>query len=309
MGGCSSYDSSGSYDWGRGANVTRRSAQDYAKQDRREYTGFSSYGLGAPKGKEIRAESPLAVVLAVDVTGSMKEWPGLIFQKIPTLYSEANVALQGIKLGELEKGKKVDGVLEMAVIAIGDAPAGDRVPLQVGDFAKGSDLVNIVNRIYPEGGGRGNAKESYDLALYYVDRHCKTPNVPKSAKPILIIAGDEGFYEEVDPGCVNALIGDDIKQPRKTEDVIERIKKKFDTYMLRPEPSNYNYAPIHKQWQDALGSQRVLRMDDPARLVDCIIQICAYAAGNFDLGKDLLERRQTPKQVKEVLDALSPLTK
>jgi hypothetical protein len=275
--------------------------------DRRNYTG-SSNGLGAPVGKEIETKSPLALALVVDITGSMREWPQLIFEKIPTLYAEANVALQGIKLEELQQGKTLEDVLDVSVIAVGDAK-GDRAPLQVLEFSKGADLVNGINKIYPEGNGGGNAKESYDLAAYYLLNHCKTPNVPKGAKPLCIIAGDEGFYERMNIVEIKDMIGDDLDEGPNTTEVMKQLADRFDTFILRPE-LHYNpstYARIHEQWQEVLGDQRAIRMPSPERLVDCIIGICAYAGNNFEIGEELLKRRQSPSQVKEVLKALHSL--
>jgi len=311
MGGQSTnYGSSRGYDWSDSKSVTRRSARSYAQDDRRRYTG-SSEGLGAPVGKEIKTNSKLAAILVVDVTGSMHTWPQLIFEKIPTLYTECNAVLQGLELDELKKkGKNIEDLLEMAVIAVGDAQ-GDSSPLQVLDFSKGADLVKGVNKIYPEGNGGGNAKESYDLAAYFILNHCKTPKVSKEAKPLVIIAGDEGFYEKIKVREVKDLIGDNLTKSLDTSDVIKKLTKKYDTYILRPE-EHYDagtYARIHNQWQKALGAQRALKMDNPQRLVDCIIGICAYASDNFKIGEDMLKRRQTPEQVTQVLETLHPLLK
>jgi len=238
----------------------------------------------------------------------MREWPGLIFEKIPTLYTESNAVLQGVSLKELERGRKLEDLLDMAVIAIGDGPAGDRYPIQVVDFSKGAELVKGVNSIYPEGGGHGNAKESYDLAAYFLLNHCKIPNM--KGKPLLVVAGDEGFYDKVDALCVKQNIGDDLPQELDSNVVMKKLAERFDTYILRPEPSSYGldvYRQIHNQWVDVFGAQRVLRMDNPKRLVDCFIGICGYASDNFKISEELLKRRQTPEQVDDVLRTLHPL--
>lgn len=304
MGGMSS-GYSGSYDWRKDDSVTKRSASSYADDDDRNYKGFSSVGIDPPVGKNIKTESKLAAVLVVDVTGSMREWPKLIFEKLPTLYNEANVALQGIDPKELGEDSDIEQKLELSIIAIGDAK-GDSRPLQVVDFCKGSDLVDKVNELYPEGGGGGNIVESYDLAAYFLANHCETPNC---AKPICIIAGDEGFYDKVSKRYVRDLIGDKLETDLDTIVVLNELKEKFDVYILRPEPmyDAGTYKGIQKQWEDAIGAQRVLRMEDPRRLVDCIIAVSSYAADNINCGKALLKRRQTPEQVKQVLATLHPL--
>ena len=131
MGGMSSdWGDSSAYDFSGDSHVTKKSAKDYARDDNRSYTGSSSKGIAPPVGKNITAKGDLAAILIVDVTGSMQKWPKLIFEKIPTLYNEANVAIQGLDLKNLEKGKKASDNLELAVIAIGDAYVDER-PLQL----------------------------------------------------------------------------------------------------------------------------------------------------------------------------------
>lgn len=311
MGGMSTdWDYSGSYNWSDDDKTRKKSARDYAKNDNRTYTGNRTQGLEPPVGKEIKTDSPLAQILVVDVTGSMRAWPQLIFEKIPTLYAESNAVLQKADLDDLKNGKTVKDILDMAVIAVGDAK-GDAYPIQVVDFSKGTDLVNGINTIYPEGHGGSNKVESYDLAAYFITRHCQTPNVPKGAKPLVIIAGDEGFYDHVQKAWVRKLIGDDLTSNLDAKVVMEELREKCDTYIIRPEiayPVDV-YAKIQTQWEEVFGAERVLRMTDPNRLVDCIIGIAGYAADNFDQGVKILERRQTPKQVKDVLETLHPLLK
>jgi len=308
MGGSTTdYGSSGDYNFSRGPSVTKRTAKDYADIDGRNYVAPTK-GLPPINGKDIGTDSKLAAAIILDVTGSMMEIPKMFIEKMPTLYAEANAAIQGINLKELEKGKKLDDLLKMAIVAVGDAGM-DKYPFQVLDYCNGANLVNGVLGIFPEGGGGGNLEESYDLGAYYLLNHSDTPNVPKGAKPLLIIAGDEGFYKYVKAPWVKKHIGDDLNGNLETKEVMKKVAKKFDTYILRPEIS-YDagiYATIQKQWEEVFGPQRVLRMKDYSRLVDCIIGICGYASDNFKISEELLRRRQTTDQVDEVLRVLHPL--
>lgn len=305
MGGMSTdWGSSRAYDFSDSA--TRKSARDYSAADNRTYTGDTSHGLAAPVGKEISTKSRLATILAIDTTGSMRDWPKLIFEKIATLYTESNVVAQGLDVDDVKKkGTTIDDTLEIAVIAFNDAGVGDSYPIQVVDFSKGADLVKGVNSIRPAGGGGGNLVESYDLAAYFVAKHCKAPN---AGKPLFIFAGDEGFYEQVVSQQVRKLIGDDLAENMSTTTVLKDLMKRFNVYILRPEPyyDAATYRQIQAQWEGVLGPERVLKMDDPQRLVDCIIGLHALAANNFKAGEDLLRRRQTEAQVDEVLKTLHP---
>jgi len=303
MGGWSSTKYS-DYNWSRSKKVTKKSAKSYTNDDGRVYQQ-PTRGK-SPIGTELKTESDLAAILMVDVTGSMRNWPEIIFDRLPVLYGECNAALQGQKVDELEKGKKIDPKLELGVLAIGDAYC-DRYPLQATKFCKGPELVKEVKNLYPEGGGGGNEVESYDLGLYYLLNHCETPNVKK---PLLVIAGDEGFYKTVKKEWVERHTGDKIAKDIDTKEMIEKVKEKFDLYVIRPEPGSYSegtYNRIHQEWQEAVGHEKVLRMESPWDIVNCIVGIAAYKAGNFEEGINMLKRRETPEEVRNALKALHPL--
>jgi len=310
MGGYTSYGGgSSSYDYSSKPAVTKRSASSYAKEDKRTYKKPEK-GITMPVGKTIESNSPYSAVLVVDVTGSMQEWPKMIFDKIPALYSESNVVIQGLDLENLARGgTKPEDKLELSVIGIGDITGPEMYPIQVLDFAKGPGLVRGIKTINPEGQGGPFGRESYEMAAYYLNNFCKTPKVPKGTKPILVFACDEDFYPTINPADIKKCFGKNIGQYLDSDEVMKDLTKKFDTYVLRPEPQGecgvYLRAQAH--WESILGKQKVLKMKDPARLVDDFIAICGYSADNFNHAKKLLDRRQDPKQVKDVLDDLHPL--
>jgi len=309
MGGFSSDSgSSSSYDWSHDDKVSKKSAESYAKDDSRTYSGSTSKGIEPPVGKDIEATEKMAAILVVDVTGSMQSWPRQIFQKIPTLYSEANAAIQGKSPSELAKSKgNLEDKLELSVIAIGDTHS-DSHPLQVVDFSKGGELVKGVNQIYPEGGGGSFGEESYGLAAYFIDKHCKTPKTPKGVKPLLVFACDEDFYSTISPSEIKRYTGDVVKQSIDTDEVIKSLVKKYDVFVLRPELGESDvYQRAEKHWKDLVQEERVMKMSDPKRLVDCFIALAGYASNNFESAEEMLKRRQTPEQVKEVLKTLHPL--
>lgn len=310
MGGTSiDYGSSRDYDFDSKPSVTKKSAASYAKDDKREYVAPTK-GLPHIKGKDISSESKYAGAILLDQTGSMKDIPRIFIDKMPTLYAEANAAVQGKKLLDLQSGEKLEDLLEISVVAIGDSRFRESYPFQVLDYCKVPALVKGVLGIYPEGMGGGNLSESYDLGTYYLLNHSKTPNVPKSVKTPLIILGDEGFYPEILAQEVEDFIGDKLPNNLETKEIMKQLKKKFDVYVLRPELSysESEYAKVQEQWEGVFGAERVLKMKEGyQRVVDCIIGIFGYAANNFENAKELLERRQKPEQVEEVLETLHPL--
>jgi len=317
MGGYSSSRGSSSkdYDWSSSSRVTKKSASDYATSDKRKYDSSAAKGIACPadqKDKELKTDSDLASIIMLDVTGSMSDLPEKIIEKMATLYHESNAAIQGYSPKELEKDKtkasSLETKLDIAVVAVRDSRMGDDYPIQTVNFSHGADLVKNVNQILTSGGG-GNAKESYDLAAYHLIKHVETPKIPSGVKPLLVIVGDEGFYDISRASEVKDFIGDSIPQDLDGKKLMQTLAKKYDVFLLRPELSydQTTYAEIHKQWAEILGQERVLKMNDSKRIVDCIIALHGYVANNLKGAEDMLKRRQTPEQVKEVLETLHPL--
>ncbi|MFW5746062.1 MAG: hypothetical protein ACOCWQ_00750, partial [Nanoarchaeota archaeon] len=157
-------------------------AQSAAAKGPRSYTAPPGPDLGLvdPHGKRIHSDKKNPVIVAVDVTGSMAAWPGEIFDRLPLLYQTLSQYRDDV---------------EISFCAIGDANS-DRYPLQINEFASGVALEDHLKALYPEGGGGGQSRESYELFGYHVLQNAQTPN---ATSPFLIMFGDEGFYDTVDP--------------------------------------------------------------------------------------------------------------
>jgi uncharacterized phage-like protein YoqJ len=307
MTGCSTSISAKDYNWNEDEKVTKKSAADYAKEDKRIYKPPST-GLKPPIGMNISTDELFVNVIKLDLTGSMHKEPERFLEKMSTLYEESNAALQGYDSKDMQKkAQNVPDVLSVSIIGIGDAYV-DKYPLQVTNFEKRSGLIKSIKDIFPEGGGGGQLTESYELGAYYLLNHCKTP---KCKKPLCIIFGDEAPYDRVNCHQVKALIGDDLKQDLSTTEVLKELKEKFDTYIIQPELeySEAEYKEVHEKWRKILGPQRVIVIESVARAVDCIIGLNGVYSNNWDAAKDMLERRQKPDQVKEVIEALHPTLK
>lgn len=304
MGGSSTFSSSGSYDWSRSA--AHKTAKDFADDDRRTYTGYSARGLDPPVGKDISTKSKLPVILELDVTGSMETWPRFILDRVPTMYHEMNAVLQGYDPKQLENNLvPVEQEMEISIIAIGDE-LYDRRPLQVVDFQKHNKLVKSLNEIYPEGGGGGNAMESYAMGAYYALNHCKTDNA--MIKPLCFIAGDEAFYDTLDKKQVKRLTGDTLKQDMDSFEIMRELNRRFETYVLRPElsyPKNV-YEDIHRKWKKVVNGERVLRMEDPEAIVNCMIMLAGVSSNNYKQALGMLNRREEKWEIDQALKAIHP---
>lgn len=233
--------------------------------------------LATPR-KTIVSRSANPIVVAVDVTGSMQHWPAEIFDRLPLLYQTLSQYREDV---------------EVSFVALGDATC-DRFPLQVTDFRRGIDLEETLKALYGEGGGGGQARESYELLAYSLLYRAQAP---EANRPFLIIYGDEGFYDQVNPGQVRALIGDDLKEPLDSRRLWRAVAEAWNVYHLRKPYGGQQEAQIRAQWQEVLGPERVVLLDDEQRAVDLALGLIARSWGHYDDFERNMSARQSDDKV------------
>ncbi len=283
------------YDYDTSDHVVRKSAKAYNVDYEREYQ--EGYGLPPPKGKILHTKAKFPLVVAVDITGSMRELPKLIFEKLCILYNEALFFLP----------EELKDSFEISFAAIGDAYA-DRYPLQITDFATGFELDQNIKSLNPEGGGGAAYRETYELLAYYYATRCNMPKAMKTIRPMLIFIGDEGYYAKINRGQIKDLMGDPPQTDLISLEIFEKLRKKFDVYILRVEYQDQKAnQEIHESWIEALGKERVIMLREPRRVVDTVLGLIAANVDQFDLFKERIEVRQTPEQVDLVYSTLDGL--
>ncbi|MEZ6184444.1 MAG: hypothetical protein R3F62_05450 [Planctomycetota bacterium] len=244
-----------------------------------------------PKGRTITTQSTTPLVVGVDVTGSMASWPGEIFDRLPLLYQTLS---------------QYRPDLEVSFVAIGDATC-DRYPLQVCDFASGVGLEDQLKALYPEGGGGGQSKESYELFAYYLLHHYRAPN---AEEPFLILYGDEGFYERVSKAQVKHFCGGAAQGNLDSASLWGQVAEAWNLWHLRKPYSPSMEAEVHGQWADAIGAERILLLDDEQRAVDVALGLIARSWGEFeDFEENMLARQDAQKvaALRAKLDAAGSL--
>lgn len=257
-----------------------------AKSEPRTYSVKSvpKLNLVDPLGKEFTTDSKNPTLWLVDGTGSMQKRPAEIFDRVPLVYQT---------LAQY----KDDFV--MGLYVIGDATF-DNWPLQVNGFGKGPEIDEQLKAVKAEGGGGPGIRESYELAGYFIDQKVKTPN---AVSPIMIIMGDEKFYDKIDPAQVAKYTGDTIQGPIDSLEVWKRLGQKWDIYFLR-KPYSGKDKEITAQWEEALGPQRIITVLDDDRTVDHGIGIIAKRWGYLKDFKLNMESRQDSKKVAELEESL-----
>jgi ribosomal protein S27AE len=230
--------------------------------------------------KHVRTESTNPLIVAVDVTGSMASWPAEIFDRLPLLYNTLSQYRED---------------LEICFAAIGDA-AYDQWPLQVTTFASGFDLEQLLASLHGEGGG-GDAPESYGLFAHWVNTHVKIPNAEEP--PFLIVFGDVTMHPKVPKDQVAHYLGDRVRRDVDALEAWRQVGQTWNTWFLR-RPTGRPGDRVDKQWGQAIGEQKVFRIEDEQRAVDYAMGLIARAWGHFADFQDNMRARQSEEKVASV---------
>jgi len=275
-----------------------RARQRYDRHVGRSYGDAQAKRVSATNlvPANVKTESPTPLVIWVDVTGSMGDWPATIFSKLPYLDHEIKTEYLGADA-------------EVCFGAVGDAHS-DRYPVQVQPFTIGTDMTKKLEKLVIEGNGGGQVKESYELAALYTLHNIETPNAVE--KPIVIFIGDEMAYDKVTVAEAKGHAKVKIARQVTTKSIFKSLKEHFSPYVILKQ---YRMAEcslnreIEKFWVDLMGRDRIAYLDDAGRVVDVIFGILAKESGREDYFREEIEGRQTKAQVKTVYKALSTVHK
>lgn len=246
-----------------------------------------------PCNRRIACESKSPFVFAFDVTGSMGNLPKIIYDKMPMIAGQI-----------IEQGYVEDPIVSLA--GIGDI-LSDRAPIQISDFAQIRNIDEWLERIYLEGGGGGQAKESYELVMYFYARNCDMKN---AETPFLIITGDEGFRENLFAADLQAKFGG-AHENVNSQTIFDELKTKFkgNVFLIH---RYYSSSPdedsrIVIQWENALGKENVIRLSDDSAIADTMLGLIAIVTGSRTLDEyleDMKNREQTPERIDGVEGSL-----
>lgn len=241
---------------------------------------------------ELRTNSPSPLIIAADVTGSMGEWPAVMFEKLPYLELE----------GQTYLGKD----MEIAWLAVGDVPA-DSYPLQSRPFTKGTELKTELAKLVIEKGGGGTMQESYQLAAFYA---LHKVHMPRAIRPIMIMIGDEKAYPTITVEEAR-LAGVNIERSVTTRDMFALLRQKMSVYLIRKpyragtgDGMSEIDKEIHREWAEYLGEDHIAYLAEPKRVVDVIFGILAKETGRVEEFRKEIEGRQTKAQVDTVYKSL-----
>ena len=260
---------------------------DYDADVRAGRTAKAVHKLLDPKGLKMRESRDStnhlhsnAIVVALDVTGSMASVSPKIHAKLPNL------------MGLLTRKNYIPDP-QILFAAIGDATC-DSIPLQVGQFESGAEMEDDISHFVLEGGGGGQQTESYELMAYIGARKTSIDCLEKRGrKGYFFFIGDEMNYSRVKRNEVQSLIGEDIGEDISTEQIFKELKKKYTVFFVLPEDaSNGHDESIMNHWRKLLGAEHVLRLakaDGVADLIATQIGMCEGTIDSDDAVRDMID--------------------
>lgn len=239
---------------------------------------FTSTSMKAnldPKGVKVResrdsVDSPAAtpIIIATDVTGSMGELAGIIARKgLGTLFEE------------ILKRSPVTNP-HMMFMAIGDANC-DSAPLQVSQFEADNRIVEQLADTYIEGGGGGNAHESYELPWYFAANHTVHDSLIKRGKRgYLFTVGDEPIGPGLTKEQIKRFIDDGVERDFSSAEALDMAKRMYDCYhiIINAGYAASAMAQVKKTWEPLMG-QHLVVLDDYTKLSETIVSIIEVAEG------------------------------
>lgn len=253
----------------RAATGTRAFAYSHTVTSALPPSAWKAHPTLDPRGVALResrdsAEHPAsrAVTVLFDVTGSMAHIPERLQEKLPELLGLL-----------LRKGYLADPQILFG--AIGDATC-DAVPLQIGQWESDNRMDDHLTNIVLEQGGGGQKTESYELGLYFMDRHTAMDcDEKRGEKGFLFLIGDEMAYSRVKKDEVARVIGDRLQADIPTRDVVRSLRRRFHVYFILPKNASHGGdRQVLSFWRDLLG-QNVIELEDE----DAVCETIALAIG------------------------------
>jgi hypothetical protein len=293
----------GSGKWSPNTYLTRIRRQKAKGQDSFSYSQGASgvhpslnpFGLEVREGRDSQEHpNSNAIMIALDVSGSMGRVVRAIHQDLPQLF-------------KLLLGREYIPHPQILFAAFAHA-AINQVPLQIGQFESDNRMdENLENMII---GGRlaggGEPGESSELMFYLAARHTSIDCWEKRQHKgyLFIITDEEASGQMVKKDEVHRFISPRLKENVPLDRMIAEAGEKYHIFVVIPSgTTGGSSSSVTEFWKSALGPQRVIQLDDP----EYVSEVMALAIGltertiTLEDGLDHLRADGTPQQKLDVL--------
>ena len=268
--------------------ATKSTREVFTARGMKDYLNPNGVLLRESRDSEQNPQST-PIILGVDVTGSM----GIIADRL---------VRQGLST-------LIEGILDrqpvtnphIMAMGIGDV-FKDSAPLQVTQFEPDVRIIEQLTDVYLEGGGGGNAFESYDLPWYFAAQRTSIDCFEKRGKKgYLFTMGDElpppdGLSRE----DIKAVFGNDDQRGYSASELLEMAEEKYQVFHIIIEQGSFarrELASVKSKWRELLGGRAVL-LSNYNYMSEVIIAIMEVAEGADP--QDVVDSFQD-REVKEVV--------
>lgn len=222
-----------------------------------------------PCGVQIResrdsSEHPesLAIIIALDVTGSMGSVPHYLVKE----------GLPAIMDAIINSGIKDPQVL---FLGIGDHEC-DHAPLQVGQFESSDELLDKwLTTIFLEGGGGSNYGESYMLAWYFAAYHTDIDCLNKRGqKGFLFTIGDEPVLKSIPKVAIKSIMGDGQYEDFDSSKLLEKAMEKYNCFHIHiRETGSGSRQSVIDHWKQIIQDNLIIanRRQDVASIISEVV--------------------------------------
>lgn len=212
----------------------------------------------------------LAIILALDVTGSMGSVPHHLVKD----------GLPNVMDGIIKNGIKDPQVLFMG---IGDHEC-DRSPLQVGQFESSDELLDKwLTDLYLEGGGGGNCGESYLLAWYFASKHTSIDCFEKrKQKGFLFTIGDEPVLESIPKSALRGIMGNGQYGDMSALELLDKAREKYNVFHIHiKETGSGSRQEVINGWKQILQDNLIVaeRHQDVSEIITSLVKGVKKPAG------------------------------
>jgi len=222
--------------------------------------GMNPQGINVRESRDSEEHpNSLAIILALDVTGSMGTVPHyLVKNGLPEIMSNI-----------IDGGIKDPQVLFMG---IGDHEC-DSSPLQVGQFESNDELLDKwLTDLFLEGRGGGNYGESYMLAWYFAEKHTSIDCLEKrNEKGFLFTIGDEPVLKSIPKSSLKEIMGEgQYDESMDSLVLLERAREKYHVFHINiRQTASGSRQDVIDGWKQLMGDNLIIaeRREDVARLI------------------------------------------
>lgn len=228
------------------------------------------------------------IIIGLDVTGSMGHIPKeLVTHGFPEIMKK--IMDEGVEHAQV------------CFVGIGDCEC-DRAPIQVGQFETSDILTEKwLTTLYLEGGGGGNAYETYSLAWYIASRQTSIDSFEKRGKKgVLITIGDEPNCPSLRKRDIESLFGS-AQTDIESSTLLAEAREKWEVYHINVCDWSGSRPSVINGWKQQLGENLIQTQDPGGKDIPDLIAGIIVKAYNAN------EKKETTTDTQELITDSSDL--